>query len=97
MRPSKTLNNIVEQDHRAIERIARPMLGFETFRCARILIAGIEVSHMIRKGQLADVKDQASSQASQFYSLAFDARRPRGRICPHRVVATKPFAAPTPP
>ena len=47
------------------------MLGFKTFRCARILIAGIEVMHMIRKGQLADVKDQASSTANQFYSLAF--------------------------
>ena len=71
MRQSKYLNNVVEQDHRAIKRITRPMLGFKTFRCARILIAGIEVMHMIRKGQLADVKDQASSPANQFYSLAF--------------------------
>ncbi len=49
---SKYLNNIVEQDHRAVKRIARPMLGFKTFRYARTLIAGIEVMHMIRKGQL---------------------------------------------
>ena len=71
MRQSKYLNNVVEQDHRAIKRITRPMLGFKTFRCARILIAGIEIMHMIRKGQLADIKDQASSPANQFYSLAF--------------------------
>ena len=71
MRQSKYLNNIVEQDHRAIKRITRPMLGFETFRCARILIAGIEVMHMIRKGQLGAIKDQASSASNQFYSLAF--------------------------
>ena len=71
MRQSKYLNNIVEQDHRAIKRLTRPMLGFKTFRCARILIAGIEVMHMIRKGQLGRVKDQASSPAAQFYSLAF--------------------------
>ena len=71
MRQSKYLNNIVEQDHRAIKRITRPMLGFRTFRCARILIAGIEVMHMIRKGQLGAIKDQASSAANQFYSLAF--------------------------
>jgi putative transposase len=70
MRQSKYLNNIVEQDHRAIKRITRPMLGFKTFRCARIVIAGIEVMHMIRKGQLGAIKDQASSAASQFYSLA---------------------------
>ena len=36
-----------------------------------ILIAGIEVMHMIRKGQLSAIKDQASSAANQFYSLAF--------------------------
>ena len=71
MRQSKYLNNVVEQDHRAVKRITRPMLGFKTFRCARILIAGIEVMHMVRKGQLGDIKDQASSAANQFYSLAF--------------------------
>ncbi len=71
MRQSKYLNNIVEQDHRAIKRITRAMLGFKSLRCARILIAGIEVMHMIRKGQLGAIKDQASSAANQFYSLAF--------------------------
>ena len=71
MRQSKYLNNLVEQDHRAFKRIDRPRLGFKTFRCACILIAGIETMHMIRKGQLADVGDQASSQANQFDSLAF--------------------------
>jgi len=39
LRQSKYLNNIVEQDHRAIKRIARPMLGFKSFRCASILLA----------------------------------------------------------
>ncbi len=47
MRQSKNLNNLVEQDHRAVKRITRPMLGFKTCGCARILIAGIEVMHMI--------------------------------------------------
>ena len=71
LRQSKYFNNIVEQDHRAIKRVTRPMLGFESFRCARIIIAGIETMHMIRKGQLVDLKDQASSAADQFYLLAF--------------------------
>ena len=71
MRQSKYLNNIVEQDHRGVKRITRPMLDFKTFRCARILIAGIEVMHMIRKGQLGAIKDQTSSPANQFYSLTF--------------------------
>ena len=52
LRQSKYLNNIVEQDHRAVKRVVRPMLGFQSFRCAAILIAGIEIMHMIKKGQL---------------------------------------------
>jgi len=71
LRQSKYLNNIVEQDHRAVKRVTRPMLEFKNFRCARILIAGIETMHMIRKSQLGDIKDRGSSAANQFYSLAF--------------------------
>ena len=70
-RQSKYLNNIVEQDHRAIKRIVRPMLGFKSFRCASILIAGIEAMHIIKNGQLDRPKPQPSTAASQFYSLAF--------------------------
>jgi putative transposase len=66
----KYLNNIVEQDHRAIKRITRPMLGFKSFRCARILLAGIEIMHMIRKGQLAAPRRQVASPAERFYALA---------------------------
>ena len=71
LRQSKYLNNIVEQDHRAIKRIVRPMMGFKSFGCARSLIAGIETMHMIKKGQLNCPKARASSAASQFYSLAY--------------------------
>jgi len=70
LRQSKYLNNIVEQDHRAIKRIVRPMLGFKSFRCASILLAGIETMHMIKKGQLDRPNARASTAASQFYSLA---------------------------
>ena len=38
MRQSKYLTHLIEQDHRAVKRITRPMLGFKSFRCARILI-----------------------------------------------------------
>jgi transposase-like protein len=34
IRQVKYLNNIVEQDHRAIKRVTRPMLGFKSFRAA---------------------------------------------------------------
>ncbi len=71
LRQNKYLNNVVEQDHRAIKRIVRPMLGFKSINCARVLIAGIETVHMIKKGQLHCPEGTASSAASKFYSLAF--------------------------
>jgi putative transposase len=33
------------------------MLGFKNFRCARVLLGGIELMHMIRKGQMNDDVD----------------------------------------
>jgi hypothetical protein len=72
LRQSKYLNNIVEQDHRAIKRIARPMLGFKSFRCASILIAGIETMHMIRKGQTAP---KAKPCPRQFSSTPWQSER----------------------
>jgi putative transposase len=70
MRQNKYLNNIVEQDHRAVKRVTGPMLGFESFWSARILIAGIETMHMIKKGQMDCPGGQTMSAANQFYSLA---------------------------
>jgi len=46
------------------------MMGFKSFHCARVILAGIETMHMIKKGQLDRPKAQASTAASQFYSLA---------------------------
>ena len=48
----KYLNNIVEQDHRFIKKIIRPMMGFKAFHSASATLEGIEVAHMIRKGQI---------------------------------------------
>ena len=62
--------SLVEQDHRAIKRRTRPMLGFKTFRCARILLAGIEIMHMIAKGQMKCARGIHPSGADQFYDLA---------------------------
>jgi putative transposase len=69
VRQIKYLNNIVEQDHRAVKRRARPMLGFKDFRCASILLSGIELMHMINKGQMKD-NGKGHTPAELFYSLA---------------------------
>jgi transposase-like protein len=70
IRHSKFLNNVVEQDHRAVKRTIRPMLGFKSFWAAQCTIAGIEVMHAIRKGQLASRGELAQTPAEQFYALA---------------------------
>jgi putative transposase len=70
MRQKKYLNNIVEQDHRGVKRVTQPMLGFKSFWSARILIAGIETMHMIKKGQMDCPGGSPASAANQFYSLA---------------------------
>jgi putative transposase len=67
---SKYLNNIVEQDHRAIKRRGRPMMGFMSFWAARRILAGVETMHMIRKGQMSCPKGAVTPAAQQFYSLA---------------------------
>ncbi len=44
------LNNLIEQDHRAIKRRCASMAGFKSFANAAITIAGIALTHRIRKG-----------------------------------------------
>jgi transposase-like protein len=66
LRQSKYLNNIVEQDHRAVKRITNPMLGFNSFWSAQKLIAGIETMHMVKKGQLHCPDGNTMSAADQF-------------------------------
>ncbi|MCX4147917.1 IS6 family transposase [Paraburkholderia madseniana] len=69
VRQIKYLNNIVEQDHRAIKRRTRPMLGLKDFNCARVILSGIELMHMIKKGQIKCSGRISLSAAQQFYSL----------------------------
>jgi transposase-like protein len=69
-RHSKYLNNIVEQDYRAVKRVTHPMLGFKSFWAARCTIAGMEVMPAIRKGQLMSTEAVPQTPAEQFYALA---------------------------
>ncbi|WP_348256160.1 DDE-type integrase/transposase/recombinase [Leptolyngbya sp. ST-U4] len=55
LRQSKYLNNLVEQDHRNIKRIVKPMMGVKTFNSARRTLSGLEAMNMIRKGQVNSI------------------------------------------
>ena len=50
-RPVPYLNNVLEQDHRAIKRRINASQHFRSFWGAWRTIAGYEAIHMIRKGQ----------------------------------------------
>jgi transposase, IS6 family len=54
-RQSRYLNNVIEQDHRNIKRIVKPMMGFKTFNTARRTLSGIEAMNVIRKGQVKGI------------------------------------------
>ena len=70
IRKTKYLNNIVEQDHRGIKRVTRPMLGFKSFEAAQSTLTGIELLRMLRKGQLDGEEMEGLTVAEQFYKLA---------------------------
>ena len=61
IRQNKYLNNIIEQDHRFIKKRIRPMLGFKSFRYAKITIYGIENIRIIQKGQIIGSNDNATT------------------------------------
>jgi transposase-like protein len=73
LRPVKLLNNIVEQDHRRIKRLARPGLGCKSFISASQTIAGYEVTAMIRKGQVASAPANDMKAQSDFITALFSA------------------------
>ena len=68
IRQIKYLNNIVEQDHRFIKKITKAMKGFKSFESAEATISGIELHHMLKKGQ----HSQAANMTifDQFNNLA---------------------------
>ena len=66
IRQIKYLNNIIEQDHRFIKKRTKPMLGFKSFRSAKITLAGIESVRMIQKGQVHGFNKNTST----FYNFA---------------------------
>jgi transposase-like protein len=68
IRSSRYLNNIVEQDHRAIKRRCAPMLSLKSFRTAAITLAGVELAHRIRKGQFS-LRPGAVPELSSFKHL----------------------------
>lgn len=68
VRQIKYLNNLIEQEHRPIKLITRPMLGFKAFTSAVATLAGIELQRMLKKGQ--GILNSDLPAWKQFYALA---------------------------
>ena len=71
MRQVKYVHNIVEQDHRAVQRVTRPMLGCKLFEAEQSTLVGIELMHMIKKRQMMrEAGSEGLTATEQFYALA---------------------------
>jgi transposase-like protein len=70
-RRGRWLNNLVEQDHRRIERRTGPMLGFQSFRTARRTLAGVEAVAMLSKEQVRAVPVNDMPARRAFVHQAF--------------------------
>jgi transposase, IS6 family len=70
-RPVQYLNNIIEQDHRAIKKRVNAKQGFRSFGTARRTIEGYEAVHMMRKGQVKWVADDDVCRQIQFVDKLF--------------------------
>lgn len=70
IRQVRYLNNIVEQDHRFIKKCVRSMLGFKSYETTTSILSGIEVMHMIKKGQLYQ-KVKSAQKEVEFINKLF--------------------------
>ena len=69
LRQNKYLNNIIEQDHRAIKRLMKTGMGFKSFNTARRTLKGYEAMNMFRKGQIQGVDKDLIEQSSFIHQL----------------------------
>jgi IS6 family transposase len=70
-RPSRYMNNMVEQDHRFMKRRIKPGLGFGSYPTAWRTIQGYETMHMIRKGQIEGVEKGNIQGQNEFIAGLF--------------------------
>ena len=62
---------MVEQDHREVKRMTRPMLGFKSFAAAQAIVVGIELMPMLKNSQMVlEEAGEGLTPAEQFYALA---------------------------
>ena len=71
-RPVQYLNNIIEQDHRAIKRRVKAKQGFREFQAARRTIQGYEAMSIIRKSQVRWLSGNDVRRQNRFINELFE-------------------------
>ena len=79
VRARRYLNNVVEQDHRAIKQRSAPMLGLKSFRTAALTFSGVELAHRIRKRQFTLAYEHQGRALSLKAALASPPARTTGQ------------------
>ena len=85
IRQGKYLHTVVAQDHRGVQRRTRPRRGCKSVAAAQSTLAGIELMHRLRKGQLTGGVEQGRTAAEQFYALAASSPARHGELTPVRL------------
>jgi transposase-like protein len=71
LRRVKYLDNIIEQDHRAIRRRRRAAQCFRSFHTAERTLEGVEALHMMRKGQIKRLDGRDAAGQAKFVASLF--------------------------
>jgi transposase, IS6 family len=71
LRRVKYLNNVIEQEHRAIRRRWRAMQCFRSFHTAERTLDGVESMRMPRKGQVKRLDGRDSVGPAKFVESLF--------------------------
>jgi transposase-like protein len=66
----RQLEEMMQERGVAVKRVTRSMVGFKSFDAAQRTLTGIELMHMVRKGQWAGGVEEGLTAAEQFYALA---------------------------
>src|SRR5262245_18565044 len=91
IRQSKSLTKMVAQDHRAVQRIVRPMLGFQSCAAAHDTRVGIALMPRLKKGPLVvEGGAEGRTPAEPCSALAADSPYGPGLQHLHANFATEP-------
>jgi transposase, IS6 family len=72
-RTSKYLNNILEADHGALQRVIRPTRGFQMLKTAAATLTGFEIIRMIHRGHCIQREGRTTGEirlVNQLFGLA---------------------------